>query len=82
MFGSKLIVRPTEALTHEEKLALSLTEILKVRTANLLEGAGVMVVSDFLEETPELLMEIPNFGRTSIKEVRVALNHLELKDIL
>jgi DNA-directed RNA polymerase subunit alpha len=58
----------------DDRLGLSLSEInLIVRTINCLEDENIFTVQDLLNCTPERLLEIPNFGETTLKTIYAAL---------
>ena len=61
----------------DERLDLSIAETkLTVRTVNCLEEQGIFTVRDLLNCTPKRLLEIPNFGEVTLKEVYKALAKL------
>jgi DNA-directed RNA polymerase subunit alpha len=65
----------------ERKLNLSLAELeLSVRATNCLESEGITTVRDLVIRTDEELLEVRNFGETTLKEVkqRLAERHLHL----
>jgi len=56
---------------------LSLADVnLPVRTVNTLEGEGIFTVGQLAEKTKDELLEIKNFGETTLVEVRTRLNQL------
>ena len=58
----------------ERKLNLSLAELeLSVRATNCLESEGITTVRDLVIRTDEELLEVRNFGETTLKEVKVKL---------
>jgi DNA-directed RNA polymerase subunit alpha len=64
---------PTEAVDHEleRKLGMSLAELeLSVRATNCLESEGITTVRDLVIRTDEELLEVRNFGETTLKEVK------------
>ncbi len=66
----------TEAVDHEleRKLNMSLAELeLSVRATNCLESEGITTVRDLVIRTDEELLEVRNFGETTLKEVKAKL---------
>src|SRR2546422_5344893 len=58
----------------ERKLNMSLAELeLSVRATNCLESEGITTVRDLVIRTDEELLEVRNFGETTLKEVKVKL---------
>jgi DNA-directed RNA polymerase subunit alpha len=75
-----------EAVDHEleRKLNMSLAELeLSVRATNCLESEGITTVRDLVIRTDEELLEVRNFGETTLKEVKSKLSerglHLGMK---
>jgi DNA-directed RNA polymerase subunit alpha len=75
-----------EAVDHEleRKLNMSLAELeLSVRATNCLESEGITTVRDLVIRTDEELLEVRNFGETTLKEVKGKLSerglHLGMK---
>jgi DNA-directed RNA polymerase subunit alpha len=75
-----------EQIDHEleRKLNMSLAELeLSVRATNCLESEGITTVRDLVIRTDEELLEVRNFGETTLKEVKSKLAerglHLGLK---
>jgi len=61
----------------EELRAMSLADTgLPVRTTNCLEGKDIHTVGDLAKMTKEELLEIPNFGETTLVDCRQALDQL------
>jgi DNA-directed RNA polymerase subunit alpha len=55
----------------ERKLNMSLAELeLSVRATNCLESEGITTVRDLVLRTDEELLEVRNFGETTLKEVK------------
>lgn len=56
---------------------------LSVRTTNCLHNAKLTLLIDILEKTPRELMQIPNFGKVCLKELRTVLaeHGLSLREI-
>jgi DNA-directed RNA polymerase subunit alpha len=68
----------------ERKLNMSLAELeLSVRATNCLESEGIATVRDLVIRTEEELLEVRNFGDTTLKEVQGKLKekglHLGMK---
>ena len=68
----------------EKKLNMSLAELeLSVRATNCLESEGIATVRDLVMRTDEELLEVRNFGETTLKEVQAKLKekgmHLGMK---
>ncbi len=58
----------------ERKLAMSLAELeLSVRATNCLESEGITTVRDLVIRNDEELLEVRNFGETTLKEVKQKL---------
>ncbi len=65
-----------DAVDHEmeRKLNMSLAELeLSVRATNCLESEGITTVRDLVIRTDEELLEVRNFGETTLKEVKLKL---------
>src|SRR5207245_401124 len=68
----------------ERKLNMSLAELeLSVRATNCLESEGITTVRDLVSRGDEELLEVRNFGETTLKEVKAKLEergmHLGMK---
>jgi len=68
----------------QRKLDMSLAELeLSVRATNCLESEGITTVRDLVIRTDEELLEVRNFGETTLKEVKSKLQerglHLGMK---
>jgi DNA-directed RNA polymerase subunit alpha len=68
----------------DRKLGMSLAELeLSVRATNCLESEGITTVKDLVIRTDEELLEVRNFGETTLKEVKSKLQerglHLGMK---
>src|ERR1700732_4937211 len=64
----------------ERKLNMSLAELeLSVRATNCLESEGITTVRDLVIRTDEELLEVRNFGETTLKEVKAKLEERNLK---
>ena len=63
----------------EQKLNMSLAELkLSVRAGNCLEGENINSVRDLVQLTEDQLLEVRNFGETTLSEVQEKLNELGL----
>jgi DNA-directed RNA polymerase subunit alpha len=70
-----------DAVDHEleRKLNMSLAELeLSVRATNCLESEGITTVRDLVMRTDEELLEVRNFGETTLKEVKAKLDERNL----
>jgi DNA-directed RNA polymerase subunit alpha len=64
----------------ERKLNMSLAELeLSVRATNCLESEGITTVRDLLMRSDDELLEVRNFGETTLKEVKGKLEERGLK---
>ncbi|MCZ2341790.1 MAG: DNA-directed RNA polymerase subunit alpha [Bacteroidales bacterium] len=64
----------------ERMLNMSLAELeLSVRATNCLESEGIATVRDLLMRSEDELLEVRNFGETTLKEVRGKLEERGLK---
>lgn len=62
-----------------KKLSMPIAELdLSVRASNCLETSGIATVGDLIAKTEEQLLEIKNFGKTTLKEVKTKLTQLHL----
>ena len=63
----------------EAKLNMSLAELeLSVRATNCLEAEGITTVRDLVTRSEEELLQVRNFGETTLREVRAKLNEIGL----
>jgi DNA-directed RNA polymerase subunit alpha len=63
----------------EQKLNMRLHDLrLSVRASNCLESEGIATVRDLVQLTEDQLLEVRNFGDTTLHEVRERLNELGL----
>ncbi len=83
---SKPEAATSDTVDHEleRKLNMSLAELeLSVRATNCLESEGITSVRDLVIRTDEELLEVRNFGETTLKEVKQKLQerglHLGMK---
>jgi DNA-directed RNA polymerase subunit alpha len=64
----------------EAKLNMSLAELnLSVRANNCLESEGINTVRDLVQFTEDQLLDVRNFGDTTLTEVRAKLSELGLR---
>jgi DNA-directed RNA polymerase subunit alpha len=69
-----------EDVDLNRKLAMSLAELeLSVRATNCLESEGITTVKDLVIRTDEELLEVRNFGETTLKEVKQKLQERGLQ---
>jgi len=67
-------------LELEERLNQSLAELnLSVRATNCLESEGINTVRDLVRRTEEQLLQVRNFGETTLQEVRERLESIGLR---
>jgi DNA-directed RNA polymerase subunit alpha len=67
-------------LELEEKLTRSLAELnLSVRATNCLESEGINTVRDLVARTDDQLLQVRNFGETTLQEVRDRLQAIGLR---
>ncbi|MBN1589287.1 MAG: DNA-directed RNA polymerase subunit alpha [Pirellulales bacterium] len=65
--------------TIEAKLSMSLAELdLSVRATNCLESENINTVRDLVTHSEDQLLEVRNFGETTLMEVREKLNAMGL----
>ena len=63
----------------EVKLSMSIAELhLSVRAGNCLEAEHIMHVRDLVSRTEDQLLEVRNFGETTLSEVQQKLRELGL----
>jgi DNA-directed RNA polymerase subunit alpha len=63
----------------ESKLNMSLAELkLSVRAMNCLESENINTVRDLVQKSEDQLLEVRNFGETTLQEVRDKLSELGL----
>jgi DNA-directed RNA polymerase subunit alpha len=64
----------------EAKLGMSLAELeLSVRATNCLESENIVTVRDLVTRSEEQLLEVRNFGETTLAEVREKLSDIGLR---
>ncbi|HHT9110217.1 MAG TPA: DNA-directed RNA polymerase subunit alpha [Candidatus Brocadiaceae bacterium] len=78
----RLGIEPAQEFTEEElndKMGMPISELdLSVRASNCLETANIGTVGDLVTKTEEQLLDIKNFGKTTLKEVKKKLAQLNL----
>ena len=64
----------------ESKLSMNLAELnLSVRATNCLESENINTVRELVSRTPDQLLEVRNFGETTLTEVKERLTELGLR---
>ena len=67
-------------LELEEKLGMSLAELnLSVRATNCLESEGINTVRDLVTKNEDALLQVRNFGETTLSEVVERLHEIGLR---
>jgi DNA-directed RNA polymerase subunit alpha len=67
-------------LELEEKLGMSLAELnLSVRATNCLESEGINTVRDLVSKNDDTLLQVRNFGETTLLEVKERLQAIGLR---
>ena len=67
-------------LELEEKLGMSLAELnLSVRATNCLESEGINTVRDLVTKNEDQLLQVRNFGETTLLEVQERLHEINLR---
>ena len=51
---------------------------LSIRSSNCLKNVGIMYIADLVQKTEAEMMRTPNFGRTSLKEIKEVLFGMSL----
>jgi hypothetical protein len=73
-FAATWMGTPAESVTLEEKLNWPLAELdLSVRATNCLESEGVTTVRELVTRVDDELLEIRNFGESTLREVKAKL---------
>ncbi len=73
-FAAAWLGNPAESTSLEDKLNWPLAELeLSVRATNCLETEGITVVREVVTRTEDELLEIRNFGETTLREVKAKL---------
>lgn len=67
-----------EAAYHQLQLPIKELD-LSVRALNCLEGENIQTIGDLCRRTPDDLMKLRNFGRTTLKEIEKKLEERGLK---
>jgi DNA-directed RNA polymerase subunit alpha len=63
----------------EAKLSMSIADLnLSVRASNCLESENIMTVRELVTRTEDQLLEVRNFGETTLAEVQMKLRDLGL----
>jgi DNA-directed RNA polymerase subunit alpha len=63
----------------ESKLSLNISELnLSVRASNCLESENIMTVRDLVTRSEDQLLEVRNFGETTLTEVKFKLRDMGL----
>ena len=75
---AKEIVVSREAAYHQIQLPIKELD-LSVRALNCLEGENIQTIGDLVRRTPDDLMKLRNFGRTTLKEIEKKLEERGLK---
>jgi DNA-directed RNA polymerase subunit alpha len=74
VIGPAASVADAQNAELERKLNMSLAELdLSVRATNCLETEGIATVRELVLRTPEELLEVRNFGETTLREVKSKL---------
>jgi DNA-directed RNA polymerase subunit alpha len=77
--GQLAPMRPALAEDLSAKLALPISELeLSVRSSHCLESENIRTVGDLIGYAEEELLQVRNFGRTSLDEVKSKLGELGL----
>jgi MoxR-like ATPase len=73
-FAAAWLGNPAESTSLEEKLNWPLKELdLSVRATNCLESDGITILRELIIRTDDELLEIRNFGETTLREVKAKL---------
>jgi predicted DNA-binding protein YlxM (UPF0122 family) len=73
-------LRKIKGCDMEQTLILPLEQLeLTVRSYNCLRNAHIWTVGDLIKKTERQLLEIPNFGRKGLNEVKDQLKMINLK---
>lgn len=63
----------------DRKLSMSLAELdLSVRATNCLESEGITTVRELVSRSEDQLLQVRNFGETTLREVKAKLNEINL----
>ncbi|MFH0963270.1 MAG: DNA-directed RNA polymerase subunit alpha [Planctomycetota bacterium] len=80
--AAQVAEEPALEMERAKKYEMNIEELdLSVRASNCLESAGIRTIGELVAKTGEELLEIRNFGKTSLTEVetKLAAMGLELK---
>jgi DNA-directed RNA polymerase subunit alpha len=67
-------------LALDSKLGMNLAELnLSVRATNCLESENITTVRDLISRSPDQLLEVRNFGETTLNEVKEKLSEMGLR---
>jgi DNA-directed RNA polymerase subunit alpha len=67
-------------LAIEQKLGMSLADLkLSVRASNCLESENIQTVRDLVQRSEDQLLEVRNFGETTLREVKDKLAEMGLR---
>lgn len=70
-------IMPVSDAALESKLSMNISDLkLSVRAGNCLESENIMTVRDLVSRTEDQLLEVRNFGETTLTEVREKLREL------
>ena len=73
-FAAVWLGNPIESVDLELKLGWSISQLdLSVRATNCLEAEGIATVRDLVVRTDDELLEVRNFGETTLREVKAKL---------
>lgn len=73
-FAAAWLGNPAESTSLEEKLNWSLAGLdLSVRATNCLESEGITTLRELVIRTDDELLEVRNFGETTLREVKAKL---------
>ncbi|MBM3983637.1 MAG: ATP-binding protein [Planctomycetes bacterium] len=73
-FAATWLGNPAESYTLEEKLNWEVDKLeLSVRATNCLEAEGISTVRELVIRTDDELLEVRNFGETTLREVKAKL---------
>lgn len=79
-FEGRSLGLPTTDAAIEAKLNLSLAELnLSVRATNCLESENITTVRELVSKSEDQLLEVRNFGETTLNEVKAKLTELGLR---
>ena len=64
----------------EQKLGMTLADLkLSVRASNCLESENIQTVRDLVQRSEDQLLEVRNFGETTLREIKEKLTELGLR---